>query len=31
MESEGLVGPQDGVKAREVFVDPISLQDKYEG
>jgi len=26
MESEGLVGPQDGVKPREVFVDPISLQ-----
>lgn len=26
MEAEGLVGPQDGVKPREVFVDPISLQ-----
>ena len=28
MEAEGLVGPQDGVKPREVFVDPISLQER---
>ena len=25
MEKEGLVGPSDGVKPREVFVQPISL------
>lgn len=28
MEAEGLVGPQEGVKPREVFVDPISLQER---
>jgi S-DNA-T family DNA segregation ATPase FtsK/SpoIIIE len=28
MESEGVVGPSDGVKPREVYIDPMQLEQK---
>ena len=30
MEARGMVGPSDGVKPREVYIDPMQLEEMGE-